>query len=104
MTDNNSDALAQAIEQVIADDVLFHRFKRAAGEKAQSLDLKLQTNKLLDVYEQAIEDKKANRPVPVDKHKKIFKFFVDEEQWYKVLGLDKIDFRPMGQHQSKGSS
>jgi glycosyltransferase involved in cell wall biosynthesis len=89
LTDNDSEALAQAIEQVIGDETLLHRFKRAAREKAESLDIKLQAEKLLSVYEQAIEDKKAKRLVTVDRRKKIFKLIIDDEQWHKLLGIDR---------------
>ncbi len=89
LTDNNSQALALAIEQVIADEALWHRFKQATRERAKFFDMKRQAQKLVDVYQQAIEDQKANRFVSVDKRKKIFEFIIDEEQWYKLLGREK---------------
>jgi glycosyltransferase involved in cell wall biosynthesis len=65
LTPNDSAAQAQAIEQVLSDDTLRSRFKEAARQKAQSFEMKLQAQKLLDVYRQAWEDKKANLFVPV---------------------------------------
>lgn len=67
LTPNDSAALAQAIEQVISDDGLMSCFKAAAWQKAQSFEMKLQAKKLLDVYQQAQADQKANLFVPVNK-------------------------------------
>jgi glycosyltransferase involved in cell wall biosynthesis len=89
LTDNDSHALAGAIEQVIGDEALRHRFKQAARARANAFDTKLQAQRLVVVYRQASKDKKADRFVPVDKHKKIFDLIIDEEQWHKWLGRDK---------------
>jgi len=67
LTPNDSEALAQAIEQVLADEDLRRHFKEAAWQKAQSFEMKLQAKKLLDVYQQARADQKANLFVPVYK-------------------------------------
>lgn len=91
LTGNNPHHLAQAIMQVITNSSLYRQFRRAALNKARAFDIRLQAGKLLEVYHQAIEDKQANRPVTVDKHKKIFKLIIDEEQWQKLFGLDKKD-------------
>ena len=66
LTPNDGQALAQAIVQVLDDETLHSRFKEAAWQKAQSFEIKLQAEKLLDVYQQAQEDKKANLFVPVN--------------------------------------
>ncbi len=89
LTDNDSQALAQAIERVIGDETLRQRFTQAACQKAKSLDNKLQAKKLVDVYQQAIADKKADRQVRVDKRKKIFNLIIDEEQIARFFGLDR---------------
>jgi 1,2-diacylglycerol 3-alpha-glucosyltransferase len=89
LTDNDSESLAQAIERVINDEALRQRFKRAAAKKAQFFDIVTQTKKLIAVYQQAVEDKKANQFVPVDKRKKIFQIIIDEDQWNKLLGREK---------------
>jgi glycosyltransferase involved in cell wall biosynthesis len=67
LTPNDSPALAQAIEQVLGDEGLMSCFKEAAWQKAQSFEMKLQAKKLLDVYQQARADQKANLFVPVNK-------------------------------------
>lgn len=67
LTPNDSAALAQAIEQVLGDEALRRHFKEAAWQKAQSFEMKLQAKKLLDVYQKAQEDKKANLFVLVNK-------------------------------------
>jgi glycosyltransferase involved in cell wall biosynthesis len=64
---NNSVALAQAIEQVINDKALRERFKKAAKKRAESLSIEAQAKKLVDIYEQAIEDHKAGRFVQVNR-------------------------------------
>jgi 1,2-diacylglycerol 3-alpha-glucosyltransferase len=91
LTYNDSGALAQAIERVINDEVLRQRFKQAAAKKARFFDMATQAKKLIAVYQQAVEDKKANRVVPVDKRKKIFQIIIDEDQWHKLLGREKKD-------------
>lgn len=85
LTDNDSDALAGAIEQVLEDEALRQRFKQATTARARLFDIKVKAQELVDVYHQAIEAKKANRPVNVDKHKKIFSLIIDEEHWNKLL-------------------
>jgi glycosyltransferase involved in cell wall biosynthesis len=94
LTDNDRQALAQAIEQVVSDEALLRHFKQAARKRAKSLDIKLQAQKLLNVYQQAIEDKIAGRLVPVDKRKKIFNLIIDEEQFSKLFRFDKKDTTP----------
>jgi glycosyltransferase involved in cell wall biosynthesis len=67
LTPNDNQALAQAIERVLDDESLRSRFKEAAWQQALSFDIKLQVKKLLAVYHEAQEDKKANLFVPVNK-------------------------------------
>jgi 1,2-diacylglycerol 3-alpha-glucosyltransferase len=89
LTDNDDQALAQAIKQVITDETLRQRFKEGAEQKAQSFDIMLQAKRLMDVYQQAVEDKKANLFVRVDKRKQIFEMIIDEDQWSKLLGRER---------------
>ena len=89
LTDNDSDALAQAIERVINDEALRQRFKQAAVKKARAFDIVTQAKNLMVVYQQAVEDKKENRVVSVDKRKKIFQIIIDEDQWNKLLGRER---------------
>jgi glycosyltransferase involved in cell wall biosynthesis len=67
LTDNDSQALALALQQVLDDEALLARLKAGAEEKANSFDMMLQAKKMVAVYEQAIEDRKANRFVAVDR-------------------------------------
>ena len=85
LTPNDSQALAQAIEQVINDDNLLHRFKQAAEQKAETFDAVVQAKKLVAVYEQASEDKKAGLSVQVEKYQPMFQLVKD--QWHKLPGL-----------------
>ena len=89
LTDNDGMALAAAIRQVIDDEALLQRFKQGAKKRAEAFDIMLQTKKLLEVYRQAIEDKKANQFVRVDKRKRIFQIIIDEEWWDKLLGHER---------------
>ena len=66
LTENDSDALAEAIRQVLADQEMFARFKTAAVEKAKTFDLVAQAQKAVNVYEQAIEDKKVGWQFQID--------------------------------------
>jgi len=66
LTENDSHALAQAIRQLLADEEMFARFKTAAAAKAKTFDLVAQAQKAVNVYERAIEDKKAGRQIQVD--------------------------------------
>jgi len=71
LVENNAEALAAGIKKLLADPDRMQKFAEAAYKKAQSFDIEHLTGKLLDVYEQAIRDKKKNRfvtvtpPVPV---------------------------------------
>jgi glycosyltransferase involved in cell wall biosynthesis len=63
LTANTSEALAQAILQVLADDAARQRYQAAALERAKTLDIEAQAQKMLEVYTQAIEDQRAGRYV-----------------------------------------
>ncbi len=67
LTQNDSAELAQATLDVLNDEVLYPRLQQEAIQKANSFDIIVQTEKVLAVYQQAIEDKKANRRVMKDK-------------------------------------
>ena len=59
-------SLENIFVQVIDDETLWQQFIQAAGKKAEAFDIRLQTEKLVNVYHQAIEDKKANLAVQVE--------------------------------------
>jgi glycosyltransferase involved in cell wall biosynthesis len=87
LTTNNSDALAQAITQVISDEPLLGRFRQAVKEKAGSFDATVRARRLVAVYEQAQADKKAKKFVSVEKYQPRFKLVKD--QWLKLPGFDR---------------
>lgn len=62
---NDAEALAAAIKKLLANPATMQRFAEAAYKKAQSFNIENLTGKLVDVYEQAIRDKKKNRFVTV---------------------------------------
>ncbi len=88
LTENDSSALARGIEQVIEDEALRRRLAAAARQKAEVFEMKRQAQKLVEVYEQAMEAKDRGRTVQVDKGRGVFKL-IDEEQWLKLLGFDR---------------
>ena len=65
LVENDAEALAAAIKKLLAHPERMQRFAEAAYKKAQSFNIENLTEKLLDVYEQAIRDKKKNRFVIV---------------------------------------
>jgi glycosyltransferase involved in cell wall biosynthesis len=88
LTENNHEALAQSIARVLNDDALRQRLKDGASKKIELFDMKELAQKLVDVYEQARQDKAANRLVNVDKQQHAFRL-IDEEQWQRLLGLKR---------------
>jgi glycosyltransferase involved in cell wall biosynthesis len=84
LTANDSRALAQAIETVITSQDLHQRFKTAARNRAESLSIDAQVQKLVGVYEQAIADHKAGRLVRVKRPPK-------RKRWYQAID-DWFDF------------
>jgi 1,2-diacylglycerol 3-alpha-glucosyltransferase len=71
LVENDPEALAVGIRKLLANPDRMQRFAEAAYKRAQSFNIERLTEKLLDVYEQAIYAKKKNRfvtvnpPVPV---------------------------------------
>ena len=49
------------------DEALLARLKAGAVKKAESFEVMVQAKKMVAVYEQAIEDKKAGRYMQVDR-------------------------------------
>lgn len=66
LVENDAGALAAAIKKLLANPDRMQKFAEAAYKKAQSFNIENLTEKLLDVYEQAIRDKKKNRFVTVN--------------------------------------
>jgi glycosyltransferase involved in cell wall biosynthesis len=83
LTEDDSGALACAIESVLEEETLYNRFRQEALKKARTFDIKRQAARLLEVYQQAIEDKKADRFVEVKKQKG-FRQLIDEKLPKKI--------------------
>ena len=67
LTNNDATALGQGIARMLDDPTLLEKLRRNAVEKATTLDATVQAKKMVAVYEQAIEDKKAGRRIKVNK-------------------------------------
>jgi 1,2-diacylglycerol 3-alpha-glucosyltransferase len=72
LTDNNSAALAQAIEKLVVDSELRKQMSANARAKAKEYDIVHQAQRLLAVYEEAIEDAKAGRYINCKRERKLF--------------------------------
>lgn len=66
LTSNDSAALAQAILRIAQDELLCARFRRAAELKAARYEINRTAERLLVVYEQAIEDRRRGKKVQVE--------------------------------------
>ncbi|GAB4432385.1 MAG: glycosyltransferase family 4 protein [Anaerolineae bacterium] len=66
LTADDSGALAQAISRAVNDPELRRKFSQNAVKKAASFDMMAQARKLVQVYEQAIEDQRAGRRIRID--------------------------------------
>ena len=87
LAENNPEALAAAINRVLDDEELYHRFKQATADRAAEFDMKRKAEDLIEVYHQAIDDQRAGRPVQVDKARKIFELIIDEQKLEQFFGL-----------------
>lgn len=83
LTANDSLALSKALERILNDKTLYHQFQQNTKAKAQKFDLKTLSLQLVEVYHQAIADKKAGLTVLQDHRKPIFAI-----NWRKMLGLE----------------
>ena len=61
LVENDPDALANGLKKLLSDSQLVKRFRNNALKKAKSFDVNQLGEKMISVYEQAIEDKKANQ-------------------------------------------
>ncbi|MBC7878455.1 MAG: glycosyltransferase family 4 protein [Anaerolineales bacterium] len=66
LVENDAEALAAGVIKLLANPERMQRFAEAAYKRAQSFNIESLTEKLLDVYEQAIREKKKNRFVTVN--------------------------------------
>ena len=84
LTDNDSDALARSIEQMLDDRAMLNGFSEAARKQAEEFSMQRQSQKMLAAYEQAIEAHRAGRTLPIPKPNGIFKTIVDGEAWHQL--------------------
>lgn len=63
LTDNNPEALAKGLDDLLSDPHQMKRFSNGALKKAKTFDVNLLSRQIVSVYEQAIEDKKAEQYV-----------------------------------------
>lgn len=66
LTSNDAQELASAIKRLLEDKDIYMKFKSAALEKAEKFDMMVLAQKLVNVYEQAIEDKNHGRFITVE--------------------------------------
>lgn len=67
---NDADALAASMKQLVDSPEKMRRFSIQAMEKAKTLDAKKMAGKLIDVYEQAIQDKNDEQYVSIEESQK----------------------------------
>ena len=67
LTQNDSGALGRAILRLLDDSALRTRMRAAALEKARTFDSRIHAEKMLAVYERAIEDRRSGQFVKVDR-------------------------------------
>ncbi|MCA9873845.1 MAG: glycosyltransferase [Anaerolineales bacterium] len=72
LTANTSQDLADGLERILRDEALAQRLRDGAKEKAQTFETIHVTKKMIEVYRQAIADKKAGVYIEADKRKPIF--------------------------------
>jgi glycosyltransferase involved in cell wall biosynthesis len=63
LVENDGDALANGLNQLLSDPSQMKRFRHNALKKAKTFDVNLLTKQIVSVYEQAIQDKKADQYV-----------------------------------------
>lgn len=81
----NPESFGWAVERMLNDAALRQRFRAAALERVKFFEMKREAEKLVRVYEQAIEDGKAGRHVVTDEQKEAFTA-VTEEKWTQYVG------------------
>jgi glycosyltransferase involved in cell wall biosynthesis len=65
LVENDPDALARALNQLLSDPQKMKRFSSNALKKARTFDVNELGKQLIGVYEQAIQDKKEDKFVTV---------------------------------------
>ncbi len=83
LTPNESEALAAALNKMLADESLRHKMGEAAVHKANEFDLQKLARRLVGVYEEAIAAKKAGFHITPDSQKPIFSL-----DWRQLLEVN----------------
>jgi glycosyltransferase involved in cell wall biosynthesis len=65
LVDEDTQALANGMNRLLSDEDRFQRFRQAAQARIDVFSMTTLAGHLTDVYEQANQDKKANRVVEV---------------------------------------
>lgn len=86
LTTNDSQALSSALLRLLEDEALCHKLAEAAAHKANEFDSEKQAKRLVQVYEQAIEAKKAGFHIRIDAQKPIFSL-----DWRQLLEIDSAE-------------
>jgi glycosyltransferase involved in cell wall biosynthesis len=63
LVENDEDALAKGLHELLSDPHKMKRFSNSALKKAKTFDVNQLSRQLISVYEQAIQDKKADQYV-----------------------------------------
>jgi 1,2-diacylglycerol 3-alpha-glucosyltransferase len=66
LVENDADALANGLNQLLSDPGQMKRFRHNALKKAKTFDVNQLSKQLISVYEQAIQDKKADQYVTLN--------------------------------------
>ena len=66
LTAQDSQAMAQALKTMLEDEQKMGDYKQAALEKARQFEIHNQAKKLVEIYHQAIEDRRAGKFVEVE--------------------------------------
>ncbi|MBK8901985.1 MAG: glycosyltransferase [Anaerolineaceae bacterium] len=83
LTPNESDALAAALNRLLDDEALRHKMAEAAVQKAHEFDLQKLARRLVHVYREAAEARKAGFHIATDVQKPIFSL-----DWRQLLEVD----------------
>lgn len=88
LTSEDIDELAEAIFKVLEEGGLRDSLVTTAAEKVKHFDINHQAELLVEVYQQAIENKRIGRLIEVDKKKPLL-----EGKWWEILGLEQNPFK-----------
>jgi glycosyltransferase involved in cell wall biosynthesis len=65
LVENQPEAIAAAISRLLNEENLLSRFQAAALDRAKDFDINIPANKLINVYEQAMQDKQNDQFVEI---------------------------------------